>query len=63
MYIDPAATSYIIQIIAGIVISLSVTVGIFWKRIRLFLRNKQIERTEKQLTDQAEKNNTNNSSK
>ena len=32
LYIDPAATSYIIQVIAGLVITLSVSVGIFWKK-------------------------------
>jgi len=61
MYIDPAATSYIIQVIAGIVITISVTIGIFWKRIRLFFRNKKITRIEKQLEAQAEKNNKDNS--
>lgn len=55
MYIDPAATSYIIQVIAGIVISLGVVVGVYWKKIRLFFRDKKIARTEKKLREQSEK--------
>lgn len=33
-YIDPATTSYIIQIVAGIVIALGTVVGIYWKKIK-----------------------------
>ena len=29
-YIDPATTSYLIQIVAGVVIAAGATVGIFW---------------------------------
>lgn len=34
-YIDPATTSYIIQIIAGLVISLSVALGVFASRLQM----------------------------
>ena len=37
-YIDPAATSYIVQIVAGVVIACGVTVGVFWKKIRVFFK-------------------------
>ncbi len=39
-YIDPATTSYVIQIIAGIVIACGAGIGIFWNRIRRKLRKK-----------------------
>ena len=54
-YIDPAATSYIIQIVAGVVIAGGVTVGVFWKKIKLFFRNAKMKRLEKSLTKKAEK--------
>lgn len=53
MYIDPAATSYIVQVVAGVVISLGVVFGIFWKKIKLFFQKKKIEATERQLRAQA----------
>ena len=52
-YLDPAATSYIIQIISGVVIACGVTVGIFWKKIRLFFRKQKINRLEKKLSKKA----------
>jgi len=55
-YLDPALTSYIIQIVAGVFIAAGVAVGIFWKRIRMFFRNKKMKRLEKSLTRKAEKN-------
>ncbi|MDR0500288.1 MAG: sulfatase-like hydrolase/transferase, partial [Coriobacteriales bacterium] len=36
-YIDPATTSYIIQIVSGIIISLSVAFGVFLSRIQMFI--------------------------
>jgi hypothetical protein len=36
-YIDPAATSYLIQVVSGVVITLSVTVGVFFRRIMMGL--------------------------
>ncbi|MDR1799491.1 MAG: sulfatase-like hydrolase/transferase [Bifidobacteriaceae bacterium] len=35
-YIDPATTSYLIQVVSGVVISLSVAIGVFFRRIVLF---------------------------
>ncbi|MDR2114409.1 MAG: CDP-glycerol glycerophosphotransferase family protein, partial [Bifidobacteriaceae bacterium] len=36
-YIDPATTSYLIQVVSGLVITLSVALGVFFRRIVLFL--------------------------
>ncbi|MDR2452976.1 MAG: hypothetical protein LBD51_00110 [Bifidobacteriaceae bacterium] len=36
-YIDPATTSYLIQVVSGLVITLSVAIGVFFRRIVLFL--------------------------
>ena len=54
-YIDPAATTYLMQVIAGIFIACGVALGIFWKRIRLFFRNLKLKALEKKLVRQAEK--------
>jgi len=54
-YIDPAATSYIVQIVAGVVIASGVAVGVFWKRIKLFFRNKKMQNLEKSLAKKADK--------
>lgn len=34
LYIDPATTSYVIQIVAGIVIAAGASIGIFWSRLK-----------------------------
>ncbi len=41
IYIDPAMTSYVIQIIAGVVVAGGAAVGIFWNKITRFFRNKK----------------------
>lgn len=47
-YLDPASTSYIIQIVVGIVIACGTALGIFWTRLkRVFKRRKND--TEQQL--------------
>ena len=33
-YIDPSATSYAVQAIAGAVIALSVVIGVVWRRVK-----------------------------
>ena len=56
MYIDPSATSYIIQIVAGVIITCGVVVGAFWGKIKASFQKKKIERMEKQLMkEQSEK--------
>ena len=49
LYIDPATSAYIIQIIAGIVISCGVVLGIFRAKIMMFFRERKIARIEKQV--------------
>lgn len=39
-YIDPATTTYIIQIIVGAVIALGAVIGIFWSKIKRLFRKK-----------------------
>ncbi len=44
MYIDPATTSLIIQIAAGVLIAVGTFLGIFWSKIRrAFKKNKNEE--------------------
>ncbi|MDL2289671.1 hypothetical protein LJB83_02790 [Clostridia bacterium OttesenSCG-928-F22] len=54
-YLDPAATSYIVQIIAGVVVGCGVVVGVFWKKIRMFFKNRKLKRMEKKIQREAEK--------
>lgn len=54
-YLDPATTTYIIQIAAGIVIALGASVGIFWKRIRLFFRKRKMQAMERKISEEAKK--------
>lgn len=42
-YIDPATTSYLIQIISALVITLGVTLGLFFNRIRIFFMNIRVK--------------------
>ncbi|HZK29497.1 MAG TPA: hypothetical protein VFD19_04700 [Clostridia bacterium] len=45
-YIDPATTTYLIQVISALVITLGVTVGIFFSRIRMFFLNIHVRMAE-----------------
>ena len=36
-YIDPATSSYLIQVVSGLVITLSVAIGVFFRKIQLFI--------------------------
>lgn len=42
-YIDPATTSYIVQIVAGVVIAGGAVVGIYFKKIKSFFKKKKGE--------------------
>lgn len=46
-YIDPATTSYIIQIVAGVFIALGATVAIFWRKISFWFKKKKAIRAAK----------------
>lgn len=39
-YIDPATTSYLIQIVAGVVIALGTVVGIYWNKLKRLFKKK-----------------------
>lgn len=56
-YIDPATTTYLIQIVAGVFIAAGATIGIFWKKIKRYFRTKKMEHLEKKLSKEAEKKN------
>lgn len=45
-YIDPSSMTYLIQIIAGVVIAAGAGIGFYWKRIRRHMRKKQEESLE-----------------
>ena len=40
-YVDPATTSYVIQIVAGVVIACGTAVGIFWNKIKRKFKKEQ----------------------
>ncbi|MBS5724550.1 MAG: hypothetical protein KHW59_02080 [Clostridiales bacterium] len=40
-YIDPSAMTYIIQIVAGVVIAAGAAVGFYWRRIKRAVRRKK----------------------
>ncbi|MGN0403572.1 MAG: hypothetical protein ACI4HQ_15125 [Acetatifactor sp.] len=44
LYIDPATTSYIIQIIAGVVIACGAGIGVFWNKITRYFRKKKADK-------------------
>ena len=39
-YVDPATTSYIIQIVAGVVLACGTAAGIIWNKLRRKVKNK-----------------------
>jgi len=41
LYIDPATTSYIIQIAAGIIIAAGAGIGVFWSKLKRALFKKK----------------------
>lgn len=50
-YIDPATTSLIIQIIAGVLIACGTAVGIFWSRIKRKFKKKNGEEEAAEITN------------
>lgn len=60
-YIDPATTSYLIQIIAGVVIALGTVVGIYWNKLkRLFKKkgNDEAPEASAEMMERSEEKNT-----
>ena len=42
-YVDPATTSYVVQIVAGIVIACGTGIGIFWNRMRRKMKKRNAD--------------------
>jgi len=57
-YIDPATTAILYQVIAGIVITAGITLGIFRRKIVLFFKNLHIKFTKWKIEKQVKKNET-----
>ena len=55
-YIDPATTAILYQVIAGIIITAGITLGIFRRKIVLFFKNLSIKFTKWKIERQVEKN-------
>lgn len=45
-YIDPATTSYMIQIVAGVVIAFGAVLGVAWSRIKRLFKKKNKDNTD-----------------
>ena len=52
-YIDPSSMTYLIQIIAGVVIAAGAGIGFYWKRIRRSLRKKEANGSDAPVGDEA----------
>jgi len=48
-YIDPATTAMLTQIVAGVFITLGVFFGVFRRKIILFFKNMNINRTKRKI--------------
>lgn len=56
LYIDPATTSYLIQIGAGLIIAIGTVLGIYRNKIKRFFRkNKEAEMPQIDEVDRADK--------
>ena len=54
-YIDPASTALIWQVLAGIFISLSVILGVFWRKITTFFKSMWVKLFRKNKNQEEEK--------
>lgn len=44
-YVDPATLTYVIQIVAGVVIAGGVAIGVYWRKIKkIFSKDKSVTR-------------------
>ena len=46
-YIDPATTSYLLQIIAGVFIAAGASVAVFWRKITFYFKKRKALRARK----------------
>ena len=51
LYIDPATTSYIIQIAAAVIVALGAFIGIFWNKLKRLFKKKGSEEEEVKIDD------------
>ena len=58
-YVDPATTAMITQIVAGIIISLGVALGIFRRKIILFFKNLSVNNLQRKIEKQNRKTDDN----
>jgi len=56
-YIDPATTTMIIQVAAGVFITLGVMLGVFRRKVVLFFKNISVQMTQRKIERQALKQN------
>lgn len=54
-YIDPSASSVIIQVVAGVLIAAGAAIGIFWKKIKNAFNKKKYQNIEKNIEKKAAK--------
>lgn len=40
LYVDPSAVTYIIQLVAGVVIAIGAGIGIYWRKAKKKVRDK-----------------------
>ena len=53
-YIDPSAMTFIIQIIAGVVIAAGAAVGFYWRRLKRALKKKKNVDEDEEYDDEDE---------
>jgi len=58
-YIDPATTAMLVQIVAGVFITLGVVFGVFRRKILMFFKNISIKREKRKIEKQMAKNKRN----
>jgi len=54
-YVDPATTAMMVQIVAGIFITLGVAFGVFRRKIFAFFKNMSINRAKRKIEKEARK--------
>lgn len=51
-YLDPSSMTFVVQVVAGIVIALGTVFGFYYKRIRRYFRNKKLSKEQPQQVEQ-----------
>ena len=53
-YIDPSAMTYLIQIVAGVVIAAGAAVGFYWRRIKRAISKRKNKEEEEEYEEEDE---------